>query len=168
MAVACRAGLLVNLERLPRNRTRPPQKSMKLLACIAALMLLASPVVAKILITCGESHGYAYYPQQNFVTKDKSGWTADKLSKGAFSLVKKGDELDILFKDARGMNSARADGGKVSLLGVAGSNILVTVVYKNISVELYTFDLKEKVLLWTQHKYGAIINKAATYVSKCQ
>ena len=138
---------------------------------IVALLLQVipiSPPIAETLIACGPSDGYAYYLPQNLVPVEESGWKKDELPNGAFSLVKNGDEVDIVYKDATGVvNSSKAAGASVSLLGMSKSNLLVAVQYKNVLIELYTFDMIGKLVVWSQHKYGAPVNKVSVFRSKC-
>jgi len=71
------------------------------------------------------------------------------------------------------MSSAKADEAEIVQLGqsdknISDQNILVMVHYKNKTAEMYTFDLKGKVVVWSQHKYGTFSNRASTFVSKCR
>ncbi|MBT4007624.1 MAG: hypothetical protein HOF05_11285 [Rhodospirillales bacterium] len=132
------------------------------------LALLTVPVAAETMITCGASEGYAYYLPQGLTGKVKAGWEKDKVSIGSIALTKNGNKVDILFKDVLGhLKSASSNGAKVTLLGFEAPNATVLASYKETMVEIYTFDLKGKNLVWSQHKYGTLLNKGATYFAKC-
>jgi hypothetical protein len=139
----------------------------------ALLILLFSccgfSAMAETLATCGASSGHAYYLEQGLVSRKDAGWAEDKISQGSFSLVKNGEALDILYKDSTGkLASSVSDGGRVIFLGANASNASVLVSYEGVSTEIYTFDFVNKVSVWSQHKYGALVNKGATYFAKCQ
>ena len=60
--------------------------------------------------------------------------------------------LDILFQDAVGMNSARANGATIVLLGEEGDILNVLAVYHSLSgvtAENYVFDTNQKVMFVT-------------------
>lgn len=126
------------------------------------------PALAGTWITCGPVNGQAYILPQGLAAQQQFGWQQDGTSSGYTILVRNGDKLDILYKDAIGIHSASANGGKVSILGMDGPNITVGVIYKGASVELYTFDFQDKIMVRSVHKYGAAINKAGTYKASCR
>ena len=90
------------------------------------------------------------------------------MTAGAIALTRDGDEIDILMKDAVGLWSARADSGIVVPLDADQDYISVLVLHPKGAKELFTFDLKRKKLVWSQHKFGVSFDKGMTLIADCR
>jgi hypothetical protein len=98
---------------------------------------------------------------------EPTGWVDDGISAGSVVLVRNGDALDIIVRDAVGTMSATAEGATVALLEVRDPFIEVLVSYSQGAKELYTFDMEARSLVWSQHKFGVMFNKASTFLADC-
>lgn len=120
---------------------------------------------AQVLATCGASSGYSYYLPGPITTAEQAGWTEDGISAGGVQLMMDGDSFDIIYTDAIGGRSARADGGTV--VGYeAAAGFLVLVAYPDV-IETYQFNTEAKQLVWTQNKAHSITRKLAAFVADC-
>jgi hypothetical protein len=127
---------------------------------------IASPVWAQVVATCGASKGYSYFLPGPLTSADQAGWEEDGISNGGLQLLQDGDNFDIVYTDAVGSRSAKADGATV--FGYqAAAGILVLLVYPDV-LETYQFNLESKQLAWTQNKAFATIRKVAAFTSNCQ
>ena len=133
------------------------------------LITFGTNAYANTIITCGGNAGHAFYFAGLIVTAKDAGWHDDGTSSGKTALTFDGQKLDILFADTTGsLQSAKASGATVTLLGSEGSWITVLVNYPNTTAELYTFNLDTKYYAMSSHKYGSSpIQKAATFIGKC-
>jgi len=134
-------------------------------------VFLCTQASSETIISCGESSGYSYFFEGGLVPKNSAGnWTEDGIKGGGISLVKAGEELDLLYKDASSrLVSTRADGGQVIMLGSHDGIINILVVYPNITSEFFTFDTKNKVFVSSTHKYGDLsIRKVSSMSGLCQ
>ena len=102
-------------------------------------------------MTCGGSQGWGYSNMSAF-----PAWSQidDGIPDGSTTLVSLPgtEDLDILFQDAVGMNSARANGATIVLLGEEGDILNVLAVYHSLSgvtAENYVFDTNQKVMFVT-------------------
>jgi len=113
---------------------------MKKLLLIAGLFFVTSAFADAQIASCQNPEGYAYFPYISPVAKDKSGWTKDKTSAGKTSLVKVGNDYDILYTDStpRGIISSKAEGATIVLLRKSAKDIAVLVAYQNVT-QIYTF-----------------------------
>ena len=127
-------------------------------------------VLAQSLFDCGPNSGCSYYFAGGYVSVDKAGWHEDGTSNGQFSLVLRGEELDVLFRDASGsLVSAQADGGQIYPLHIGDASVSVLVIYPLNVVEVYQFDLASKSYTLSSMKCGeAPIRKADTLAGKCK
>lgn len=127
-------------------------------------------VLAQSIVDCGRNSGYSYYFAGGYVSADKAGWHEDGTSDGQFSLILRGEELDVLFRDATGsLVSAQADGGQIFPLHIGDESESVLVIYPLNVVEVYQFDLVSKSYTLSSTKYGeAPIRKAGTLAGKCR
>ncbi len=145
-------------------------KTFSMTVGLASMLFLSSPSYGDTIIECGESEGWFYYIEDDvYVSAEDSGWSRDTISQGGIALtVSPDDELDILFKDTEGMKSALSYGAKIVPVGQVDDTISVLVLYPPKTTELYTFHLKRKFVLWSQHKFGSLINKAGTLRAECK
>lgn len=125
---------------------------------------LAEPVV---LARCGASKGQGYFFNDPVMNPNPSAWEEDGISNGTIFLVAEDDKFDIRFDDALSAGIGyRAEGAEVIMLGSTENLIRVGAFHANYS-EIYTFDLKGKVVIWTSSKTGPITAKVAIYEAKC-
>ena len=139
---------------------------------LSALIAIFYSVAAssQSLLDCGPNTGYTYYFAGGYVPADMAGWQQDGISNGQFSLILRGEELDVLFLDASGsLVSAQADGGQIYPLHISDTAVSVLVIYPLDVVEVYQFDLSSKSYTLSSVKYGdAPIRKAGTLAGKCR
>jgi hypothetical protein len=139
-------------------------------ALAVAALFINTPVSARILAECGAFKGYSYFFEGRFVSKEKSGWSKDKISVGSTSITEVNGEYDVIFTDVLSKNrSSRADGAKVYLVSQnEGAGIKTFfVLYSGRSNEFYVLNTKMKKLILLQIKYGALINKTTMLVADC-
>ncbi len=127
----------------------------------------AGPISAQTIIECSGSAGKAYYFDNDPQTDEPTGWVDDGISAGSVVLVRNGEALDIIIRDAFGTMSASAEGATVVLLEFRDPFIEVLVSYSQGAKELYTFDLQARRLIWSQHKFGVMFDKAHTFLADC-
>lgn len=132
-----------------------------------AILASSQSARAETLVTCGGSAGWSYFFEGPFLPKGQEGWREDAISQGGIALTRDGEELDILIRDVGGMISSRAEGAQVSLVQARDGVIMVLVNYPRGAIELYTFDLTRRQVVWSQHKFGVLIDKAHTMVGTC-
>ncbi|WMT90175.1 hypothetical protein [Pelagibacterium sp. H642] len=130
------------------------------------LAVFTQAASAQTLAVCGASSGYAYFPAVGLVTEDQSGWAEDGISDGGIMLLRDGDAYDIVYTDAVGGRSARADGFEV--IGFPTSTGVLVLTMSSVTAETYHFDIENRQLAWTQNKFDAPINKVAAFVSDCE
>jgi hypothetical protein len=143
------------------------KKLMTLICC-----LFASCSYAGEIASCQSPAGRAYYFNLGIVPDAKSGWENDKISNGSFTLVKSGQELDILFVDVtKKVQSSKANGALVKLLRIGDSNFTVLVYYENDTIELYTFARENngrQTMHLMQSKGGdALVQKSSVLIARC-
>lgn len=131
---------------------------------------LSSIAASQSLFDCGPNAGYSYYFAGKYVSADKAGWHEDGTSEGQFTLILRGDDLDVLFRDATGsLVSAQADGAKIYPLHIGDTSASVLVIYPLNVVEIYQFDLASKSYTLSSMKFGeAPIRKDSTFAGKCR
>lgn len=130
--------------------------------------LASTQASAQTIITCGGSEGHSIYFDHPLLKPEDTGWTDDQLTDGSIALVKSGDGVDILIKDGLGMTSALSYGAQVMLLDATDTVATVVVNYTGGAKELYTFDFARRQVVWSQHKFGVMFDKAHTMVAPCQ
>lgn len=129
-------------------------------ACLAAQPLNGA------IIRCGASDGHAFF-FEDILNPDGPGWMRDGISAGKIVLIRLGNEWDILFDDAAGASGYRQDGADV--IPLMNNGFLITVgAFNDSYVDIYTFDLVNRVAAWTSSKLGPIVPKVAAYSSACQ
>jgi len=139
------------------------------------LSIVGAAVIAQAstITRCGASKGFAWYFESGLVEKRKTGWTKDGVSKGDITLVRDGDEYDIIFTDATGgTSSAKANGAEVLFLGGTRPFVILEAYTKTqgLSVFTYTFDLDDHgagQVVYSATKLNGLINKAAIYKAEC-
>lgn len=141
---------------------------MKRVLLAFCMFAMGTPSSAQTLISCGNSTGKSLYFDSPLLDPADTGWIDDQLKDGSIALVKAGDEIDILIKDGLGMTSARSYGAQVVLLDATDEVVTVIVNYLGSTKELYSFDLVRKQVVWSQHKFGVMFDKALTMVALCQ
>ena len=121
------------------------------LILVSCVLTVAGAAQARTIITCGGSQGWGYSNMSAFPT-----WSQldDGIPDGSTTLVSMPgtQELDILFQDALGMNSARSNDATIVLLGEEDGILNVLAVYRSMSgvtVENYVFDTNQKVMFVT-------------------
>jgi hypothetical protein len=128
-------------------------------------LLTALPVSASaqkgVIARCGASKGTAYY------FDDKaSHWIDDGIRTGQIVLVKLGEEWDIQFDDVAGASGYREDGARVIALG--STNEMLTIgAFRGNYTDIYTFNFADKEVVWSSHKIGTLVRKAAIYRADC-
>lgn len=139
----------------------------------AALGLtLPAPAHSEILTRCGASSGTAYYMPGGAVPSSKAGWIRDGIENGEIALSVNGQEVDIIFRDARGVQSARAQGGKVI---VAGTNkqrglVMVIILYEEV-YEHFLFRIGPGgtgEVIWGSAKITDLIAKSNLLRAECR
>jgi hypothetical protein len=126
---------------------------------------------AGIIAECGPSSGHSFFFQGKFVPANKSGWDKDKISKGSTSIILVDGKFDVLYSDGASKNrSSRADGALIVPLGENSveKSIVLLVVYKNKSAEIYTYHGLSKTLIYQPIKYNMLVNSAKIIVSRCK
>lgn len=141
---------------------------MNRLLFVACIFVATSQASAQTLVTCGGSAGKSIYFESPLLDAKDEGWVDDQLADGAIALVKSGDGVDILIKDGLGMTSALSYGADVLLLDATETVVTVIVSYPAGAKELYSFDFVRKQVVWSQHKFGVMFDKAHTMVAPCQ
>lgn len=138
---------------------------------LSILLLAALPSVAPAqpsegaLIRCGASTGHAFM-FKGALNPDGPNWGTDGLSTGKIVLMRLGDEWDIQFDDIAGSFGYRQDGARV--FPVLETDSMLTVGAFNAQyVDIYTFDLANRVVGWTSNKHGPIAAKTAAYSATC-
>lgn len=117
------------------------------------------------IIRCGASTGHAFFFQSE-LNPSGPDWAEDALSNGKIVLIKLGDEWDIQFDDAAGSYGYRQDGARV--LPIIQTESMITVgAFATQYVDIYTFDLANRVVGWTSNKQGPFIPKTAAYSATC-
>jgi hypothetical protein len=141
------------------------------------LMLVSQPVWAQqsvsFITRCTSMSGYAYFPEQPFVSKKDSGFRTDKFDDGQWLLVKTGaGDLDIIFTDqTKKTRSSRDLGGNITLLSKSDEGALVVLVYyEDESSEVYNFRIDTRgkgELLFSLTRFGGLLMKSALYRASC-
>jgi hypothetical protein len=129
-----------------------------------------APSLAKaqdgVLITCGASIGTGYFFKDDLTNPNGPSWEEDGISSGKIVLVKLGDEWDIQFDDAAGAYGYRQDGAAVLLLSQNDGMMTIGAFHPNYA-DVYTFNFEQGEVLWSSHKIGTAIKKAAIYRAEC-
>ena len=129
-------------------------------------LLFATPAWAETIIRCGEISGKAYYfPSGNL----KGEWVDDKAGGSSFTLVQNGGEdtdFDILFADGAGANSVKSQGGKLFLRRYEHPAVTFFAEYKDL-YEIWSFNLGDKEMILSQHRFGGLAPKVSLYKARC-
>ena len=142
---------------------------MRLLTTMLTFVLVGwgGGASSETLFSCGSSEGWSRYPENSFISEEHAGWSEDAVSDGSIALTWDGVGADILVKDVAGMMSSRSEGAEVTVLAVDEPFVTVLVQYPKGSIELYTFDSERRTVHWSQHKFGVMIDKAASFFANC-
>jgi hypothetical protein len=111
--------------------------------------------------------GKGFYFDDDPQTGEQVGWIDDSITDGSIVFAQTGNSFDIIIRDAIGTISATAEGATVTVLDVHDPFVDVLVSYPQGPKELYSFDLKERRLAWSQHKFGVLFDKASTFIADC-
>lgn len=127
--------------------------------------MVSAQISEGVIIRCGASSGHGFF-FKGPLNPDGPNWDTDQISAGKIVLVRLGNEWDIQFDDAIGSSGYRQDGAQVIPLMEAEG--LITVGAFNMGyVEIYTFDLVNRVVGWTSNKHGPIVPKASAFSATC-
>jgi hypothetical protein len=134
--------------------------------CLALSAFCTGTASAQVLFSCGASSGYSYYLPGGIIGLDDAQWIEDGISGGGIQLLQDGANFDLIYTDAFGGRSAKADGGQV--IGYpADAGFLVIVAYPNV-IETYQFNTEVDKVAWTQNKLHPASRKMAAFVADCQ
>jgi hypothetical protein len=119
-----------------------------------------------VLARCGASTGKGYFFFDELFNPDGPGWTDDGVANGRILLVRLGDEWDIQFGDSIGDYGYRQDGAKVILLGMT-DRFVTLGAFGAAYTDIFTFDMPQKEVVWSSHKFATTIKKSAIYHADC-
>jgi hypothetical protein len=157
-------------DRRIHHRITKKDETMKRLLLLASLLFANTAFANTQIASCQKPEGYSFFPFIAPVSKSDSGWTKDKTTAGKTTLVKSGEEYDILFTDStpRGIMSSKADGGRVVLLRKSSKDIAVLVAYQNVTF-IYTFwqTADGKFEYSEISSKGGMVSKSSVMVGKC-
>ena len=139
---------------------------------ILLLCLFANNAIGQEVANCKSPKGKAYYFNMGIVPATKAGWDDDKISGGAFTLTKQGNDFDVLYFDVtKKITSSRASGAVVQPLRIGEKNFTLMVYYANDTIELYTFAIENsgaKTMHLIQSKGGeSPIQKSSVLIAEC-
>lgn len=117
------------------------------LACAAGLFLGSSALANGFVVTrCDAPSGHTYYPRQLVISSDKSGWQADRIKGGSYSLIQRSeDQFDIVFADSLNRNvSSVDDGADVVVLDRSKGQLVLLAHYPGMNIETWYFRINEQ------------------------
>jgi hypothetical protein len=129
------------------------------------------PSEAEILTRCGASEGTAYFFPGPAVPREKSGWSADKITDGEILLSVEGNEkVDIIYKDVTGMRTLAGEG--FHLFAFSGDDALLVVAIHPAgpTLEHFLFRLDGSgrgVVVWGTARAGALLQKSSLMTAGC-
>ncbi|MFN4129306.1 MAG: hypothetical protein ACK4GC_05770 [Paracoccaceae bacterium] len=136
---------------------------------VVLLAALPATVSAQLsdgaIIRCGASSGHSFF-FKGTLNPDGPNWDTDGMSSRKIVLIRLGDEWDIQFDDSVGSSGYRQDGAKVFPL-IETDSLLTVGAFNAQYVDIYTFDLANKVVGWTSNKHGPFSPKSAAYSATC-
>jgi hypothetical protein len=140
---------------------------------IAVLSLvLISAVRAEDIANCESPSGQAFFPHKGLVNKKDSGWQADKISGGKFTLTKNSQlQYDLLFVDStKRITSTVADGGKIVPMRRNADDAAFIIAYSD-AIEIYNFwktaDGKLQFSMLQNRGSGAVVSKSSVLIGQC-
>lgn len=141
----------------------------KILFCVT--LIFANTAIANTqILSCQSPEVHAFYPFISPMKKDQSEWHKDKTSAGKTTLVKIGNEYDILYTDStpRGIVSSKSDGATIVLLRKTSKDIAVLVAYQSVT-QIYTFwqTSDGKYQYSEVSSKGGAISKSSAMVGTC-
>lgn len=128
--------------------------------------LAGAQAIDGVIIRCGASSGHGYFLSNDFFNPDGPNWEPDGISDGKIVRIRRGNEWDILFDDITGSNGYRQDGAKVFPI-LETDRFLTVGAFNEQYVDVFTFDLVDRVVGWTSNKHGPFTAKAAVYAADC-
>ena len=140
---------------------------MRVPTCVAApsmVLAIKSKAEGETIIECGSSDGRAYYLASPLIPEAEAGWSNDDIPDGKIALTAgDGDEIDLLLMDSVGLKSARSYGATIAPIGIGESTVTVMVRYSSAVLEVYSFNLVNRSVYWTQHKMEQAVSKVAAF-----
>lgn len=140
------------------------------LALSAALTLPAAGRAA-ILTQCGASDGVSYFLQGSLVPSGSGGWTLDGIGNGRILLLNSTEGVDIVWTDATGTRSARADGAALaSIPGIPGKTMVLAIYPTTATVQTYIFSLDgagRGSVVWTSSRAGGPVQRVLAMSADC-
>ena len=142
---------------------------MKKLLLIIFLIISNQVIAVEIVAICGGSFGYGYYLETGLVPKGEGGWGEEKISKGTTTIIRTtSNAVDLIYKDATDQTFSPSEyGGKIFIIHDDEERLVFMVSYPAGSIETYYLNRDKKLLVWTQLKYNALIEKINAFHSKC-
>ena len=133
----------------------------KILFAIAMLATATASINAnaEVMLECHEPMGHLY--------ADGHGWVEDGFTGGKFSLVKDGDQFDIIITDAFGTRSAKADGAVVVSTEVTADALTLIAAYPH-ALETYLFSFEKSLMLLTTLKLSGGPARGGVYHATCE
>lgn len=139
-----------------------------------AILAISNSCLAQDMAQCSNPSGHAFFPNLGMIHKDDAGWDEDKISNGAVSLKRLGeDDYDILFIDAtKSITSAKQDGAKVIKHTQSKQDMTFLVGYPLGVIEIYTFYVDNSggagyTHISSKSGGGVLIPKASVMQGKC-
>lgn len=133
---------------------------MKSAFALVLLGIASAAANSQEVATCRNPAGKAFYHFDGVVGKADSGWADDKISDGVFTLVRSGNDVDVLFVDIRKKPiSATQAGAIVRLLRNTSTTITVLVHYPDgESTEIYSFFRERN----GSHRFTMLLNRTGS------
>jgi len=119
-----------------------------------------------IVTVCGASSGYSFY------LNPTQGWQRDGVSKGTVTIVREGNDFDLIIKDAAETFSARGDGATVVRVhGNTDREMTLIAIYPLATTEVFQLTLDANgrgKLIWASTKNRVVgTTKGSLFVADC-
>src|SRR6266446_8392912 len=105
-----------------------------------------------VVTVCGAASGYSFY------LNPSDGWQRDGISQGTVTILRNGDDFDLIIKDAWATFSARGDEATVvRIYGDTDREMTLVAIYPLGSTEVYQLTLDANgrgKLIWATTKNG--------------
>ncbi|MCY4551067.1 MAG: hypothetical protein OXC28_22170 [Defluviicoccus sp.] len=143
---------------------------MRTIIAAAVAVLLAGPAGAEIIASCGPLAGHSYFYPHEF--SKEPGWR-DGSIKTTTIFVKSGDKLDLIIKgknllgEGTWTRSASDYGAPVVQVGGKAGEIMHILVAWGPDTELYSLDLKRKMVGLVAHK-TSVADLTRAMVGRCE
>ncbi len=142
---------------------------MRTLMFVLAMAVATLPSHAEVIASCGPLAGHSYfYPHE---LSKEFGWKEGPLNATTI-FTKSGDKLDMiikskeLFGEGDWTRSASDYGAPVYEVGGRGEITHILVLWGTVT-ELYSLDMKRKMLALVSHKTG-LVDVTHAMVGKCE